>query len=295
MKAFYALLLMIMIIIPGSLSAQLLQIKSIYYQIVYDPVENTGLLSINAEISTADCSIIYIPVNIAGEAEYVFLNYTAEGGLIVDGTNYDASNGYFEFFTCGSGVLTLLFSMSNMFEELDPLSYHALIDTSVLENTGIVIQVDLTIYGNFTVLINNYGGTVVYFDKSSNTIRVQGPGEVDIVLMSSLEEVEAVNTTVPTTINTQTQSIITTRSITTSTTSPQASTTSPISTEQGSPSTGTTSYMTSTPYTMRESITMSPSSYMGEGKGLVDYTSILIILALFVIAILIYILRRSRQ
>lgn len=296
MKAIYVILLMIMIIIPGPLSAQLLGIKSIYYQIVYDPVEDTGLLSIDAEIFAANCSIIYIPVNIAGEAEYVFLNYTAESGLIVDGTNYDASNGYFEFFTCGSGVLTLLFFISNMFEELGALSYHAVIDTSVLENSGILVQVDLILHGNFTLLINNYGDAVVYFDKSSNAVRVQGPGEVDIVLIGSIEEeIEVVNTTVLTTINTQTHSTITTRSITTSTTSLQASTTSPLLTEQGSSSAGTTFYISSTPYTMRESITMSPSGYVSEGKGLVNYNSILIILALVVIAILICILRRSRH
>lgn len=180
-------ILLLMIISLSAASTESFQLKNIKYYIAYDPLENKGLLSIVSEFLAEDCSFIYIPVNVA-EAEYMLLNYSVEGNAIVIGVNYNSNYGYLDAFICGSGVLTILLTVDDLFKEVGLLSYFASIDTSIFEFAHTSIQVEIIIHGNFTVLLNEIGNVSAYMDELNKVIKIQGYGQVDIVLMSYAEE-----------------------------------------------------------------------------------------------------------
>lgn len=196
-------ILLVMILTFTVVSAEDLQLKNIRYNLIYDPLENKGLLFINVEFNVKDCSFIYVPVDIA-KAEYVLLNYTVEGNAVVDGVDYNSSEGYLDAFVCGYGTLSVLFAVSNLFEEIGLLSYFTTIDTSELEYTYTPVQVEINIYGNFTVLLNTIGNASAYVDELNNVILIQGYGQVGIVLMEYVEESTVLTSTTQYTSSTST-------------------------------------------------------------------------------------------
>ncbi|MEM1831414.1 MAG: hypothetical protein QXJ97_07800 [Desulfurococcaceae archaeon] len=197
------IILLAMILTFTAVSAEDLQLKNIRYNFIYDPLENKGLLFINVEFNVKDCSFIYVPVDIA-RAEYVLLNYTVEGNVVVDGVDYNSSEGYLDAFVCGYGILSVLFAVSNLFEETGLLSYYATIDTSELEYTQTPVQVEISIYGNFTVILNTIGNASAYIDELNNVILIQGYGQVDIVLVEYVEELTVLTSTTQYTSSTYT-------------------------------------------------------------------------------------------
>lgn len=204
----------------------------LHYYVVYDPIENSGILVVNATISAPDCDFILIPLTIIGEnVEFTFVNYTYEGDLLVDGVSYNETGGYVEALLCGNGVLSLLLGVSNFFEEQGVLSYSALVDTSVLEEVGTPVTIEISLLGEYSVVVERVGNIEVYVDEVKGLVGLSGYGLALISLYSTLEEIlpttstpALTSPTSPLSLTTLTSTIPTTISetpITTTLTTPQ--------------------------------------------------------------------------
>jgi hypothetical protein len=176
------------------------------YNIVYDPLDNTGILSLNSTIYasyTSDCSYIEIPVGIIGDVDtvYTFINYTTSPGLYLLGSGFNEYSRVFEAIACGYGVIELTFTLDNALDEDGLFQYVGLINTSSLyQYTGnLELKITLTDQYNVTVY-NSRGNLYIIVDSNTNSIYAKGFGLAYIILEA---EVQEVNTTTPTPTTTQ--------------------------------------------------------------------------------------------
>jgi len=188
-------------------------IQSISYNIMYDPLDNTGILTLNSTIYasyTSDCSYIEIPVGIFGDVDtiYTFINYTTSPGLYLLGSGFNEYSRVFEAIACGYGVIELTFTLDNALDEDGLFQYVGLINTSSLyQYTGnLELNITLTDQYNITVY-NSRGNLYIIVDSNTNTIYAKGFGLAYIVLRAEIQEV---NTTTPTLTTTQTTTTPTT-------------------------------------------------------------------------------------
>jgi len=181
-------------------------IQSISYNIVYDPLDNTGILTLNSTIYASyisDCSYIEIPVGIFGDVDtvYTFINYTTSPGLYLLGSGFNEYSRVFEAIACGYGVIELTFTLDNALDEDGLFQYIGLINTSSLyQYTGnLELNITLTDQYNITVY-NSRSNLYIIVDSNTNSIYAKGFGLAYIVLRAEIQEV---NTTTPTPTTTQ--------------------------------------------------------------------------------------------
>lgn len=164
-------------------------LQNLNYYVIYDPVEDSGLMVVNATVSTADCEFLAIPVTVIGEdAELELLNYTVEGELLLDGVDCNET-GYVELFGCGNGTISLLLSVKNLFEEEGVLSYSTVIDTGQLEGLSAQVKVVVKVIGNYSVAYEQVGSVKVYVEESEGMVEIMGYGMVFLTLHAAFEEI----------------------------------------------------------------------------------------------------------
>lgn len=253
------LVLLVSLILQVQVHANSLQ--SLNYYIIYDPVEDSGLIVVNATISTADYEFVTIPVKVIGEdTEFKLLNYTIEGDLLVDGVDYNEV-GYVELLGCGNGAISLLLSAKNLFEEQGVLSYSTVIDTSQLEELGTRVKVVIKIIGYHSVVYEQVGSVEVHVEESEGVVEVMGYGMVFLTFYATLEE-----------------NVLTTKPLT------------PLT----SPSTVTPSTITPSPCTTPSTEVVRPLETPGfSGSLLNSLVAVVLIAVIVAIAIAILIRRRS--
>jgi hypothetical protein len=187
-----SLLVSLLLLVATSTSVQGEAASSVYYLLVYNPVENTGILVINATISLPNCGYVAIPVRVLNEeSAFTFLNYTVSGGLLVAGVDYNETAGYVTVFACNSGEISLVFTASNVFTELGLGAYASSVDTTPLRALGASSTVELRITGSYDVDIASAGVThTVSRTADTTTIVISGHGRAYLTLTSSIEVVE---------------------------------------------------------------------------------------------------------
>ncbi|MEM1720304.1 MAG: hypothetical protein QW496_05610 [Desulfurococcaceae archaeon] len=189
-----ALVLLILVIPPIQASAS--SLPSLNYYVVYDPVEDEGLIVVDSTINITGCEFVTIPVAIIGEsAEFRLLNYTVKGDLLVDGVDYNEA-GYVELLGCGSGMVSLLLSARSVFEEHGILSYSTLVDTNSLEELGAQVKIVVRVTGNYSMASEQVGNVKVYVNESEGMVEIVGYGLVFLTFHAVLEETTL--TTAPT-------------------------------------------------------------------------------------------------
>lgn len=167
--------------------------SSVYYVLVYNPVENTGILVVNVTITQTNCNYVSIPVKVFNEeSSLVFLNYTVIGDLIVPGVDYNETSGDLIIFACNSGLISAVFTASNVLTETGLGAYSGRVDTSQLGGTAASSTVELRITGSYNVDVTpiNVSYTV---DKTADTtiITIRGFGQAYIALTGIAEVTEA--------------------------------------------------------------------------------------------------------
>jgi hypothetical protein len=172
---------------------------SVYYILVYNPVENTGILVVNATISQSNCGYVSIPVKVFNEeSSLIFLNYTVTGDLLVSAVDYNETTGDLIIFACNSGAISALFTASNVFNETGLGAYDGRVNTSQLGDLVASSTVELRIAGSYDadVIPVNVTYTV---DKTADAtiIVIRGFGQAYIALTSVIEVTEAPTTTTP--------------------------------------------------------------------------------------------------
>jgi len=187
-----SLLVSLLLLVATSTSVQGEAVSSVYYLLVYNPVENTGILVINATISLPNCGYVAIPVRVLNEeSAFTFLNYTVSGGLLVAGVNYNETAGYVTVFACNSGEISLAFTASNVFTELGLGACASSVDTTPLGALRASSTVELRITGNYDVEIVSAGVTyTVSRTADTTTIVISGHGRAYLTLTGSIEVVE---------------------------------------------------------------------------------------------------------
>lgn len=167
-------------------------IDSIYYGVIYDPLENIGILEIEVSINAENITWIYIPLQILGEEslfEYVGYNYT--GGLNPLGVNYNAAQGLVEIHVQGEGKLYLLFNVNSLLEETGISAYVLHIDTTELSYLTSEVTVNVTLMGVFEQDATRIRGELeITTFRGANTtqILIRGVGELISTLYMQLEE-----------------------------------------------------------------------------------------------------------
>ncbi|MEM1596787.1 MAG: winged helix-turn-helix transcriptional regulator [Desulfurococcaceae archaeon] len=188
----YALILVLILSPTICVFTEAQSINGVYYRVIYDPLENTGILEVKITIGTENITWIYIPVRIFGEEtslEYMEYNYTS--GLKPLGVNYDPTQGLVEIQAQGTGELYLLFHISNLLEETGIGAYTLYIDTTDLSYLTNNVTVDLTLTGVFEQDTARIRGELeITTMKSANTtqILIKGLGEIISSLYMQLEE-----------------------------------------------------------------------------------------------------------
>jgi hypothetical protein len=189
-------------------------IQSMSYNILYDPLDNTGILTLNSTIYTSyigDCSYIEIPVGVIGDVDtvYTFINYTTSPGLYLLGSGFNEYSRVFEAIACGYGVIELTFTLDNALDEDGLFQYVGLIDTSSLYQYTGKLELNITLIDQYNITVyNSKGNLYIIVDSNTNSIYAKGFGSAYIVLRAEIQEV---NTTTPT----QTTTKITTTPTTT--------------------------------------------------------------------------------
>ena len=181
-------------------------IQSISYNITYDPLDNTGILTLNSTIYASyisDCSYIEIPVGIIGDVDtiYTFINYTTSPGLYLLGSGFNEYSRVFEAIACGYGVIELTFTLDNALDEDGLFQYIGLINTSSLYQYTGTLELNITLTDQYNITVYNSGGNLyIIVDSNTNSIYAKGFGLAYIVLRAEIQEV---NTTTPTPTTTQ--------------------------------------------------------------------------------------------
>ena len=184
--------------------------NEVYYLLVYNPVENSGVLIVNVTISLPNCDYVIVPVKVFGEeAVFTLLNYTVIGNLLVAGVDYNKTTSDLVIFTCNSGVLSIFFTANNVFSEIGFGAYTSNINTTPLRDLGVTSTLEIKITGSYDVDIIPIEVTYI-IDKTANitTIIIQGQGQAYIVLTSTIEIIETPTPTpTPTLISTPTPTL----------------------------------------------------------------------------------------
>jgi hypothetical protein len=167
-------------------------VSSVYYLLVYSPLENSGVLVVNTSISLPNCDYVSIPVGIFGEeAKLEFLNYTVSGNLLVAGVDYNEITGYLVVFACNSGEISVLFTASNVLSEMGLGAYTGEVDTTPLRDLGATSTVEIRVTGVYDVDVVPVGVTYSV-DRTEDTtiIVIKGHGYAYISLTGIIEVIE---------------------------------------------------------------------------------------------------------
>ena len=189
-----------------SLITEAQYIQSMSYNIVYDPLDNTGILTLNSTIYasyTSYCSYIEIPVGIIGDVDtvYTFINYTTSPGLYLLGSGFNEYSRVFEAIACGYGVIELTFTLDNALDEDGLFQYVGLINTSSLYQYTGNLELKITLTDQYNITVYNSGGNLyIIVDSETNSIYAKGFGLAYIILRA---EVQEANITTPTPTTTQ--------------------------------------------------------------------------------------------
>jgi hypothetical protein len=186
-----------------SISANAQSLQSISYRIIYDPLDNTGILSINSSIYASDCLYIEIPVGIFGDIDtvYSFINYSTSPELYLLGSNFNEYSRVFEAIACGYGVIELTFTLDNALDEDGLFQYVGLINTSSLYQYTGNLELNITLTDQYNITVYNSGGNLyIIVDSNTNSIYAKGFGLAYIIISAEIQEV---NTTTPTLTTTQ--------------------------------------------------------------------------------------------
>jgi hypothetical protein len=225
-----------------SISANAQSLQSISYRIIYDPLDNTGILSINSSIYASDCLYIEIPVGIFGDIDtvYSFINYSTSPELYLLGSNFNEYSRVFEAYACGSGAIELVFVIDNALEEDGLFHYVGLINTSSLYQYAGLLELNITLTDQYSIDIYDLTGSLyVIVDSETSSIYARGFGLAYIIIEA---EVLEVNTTTPTPITTPTPTQTQTIPSTTSTYTTTKATTTPTQALTSTTETKTYSY-----------------------------------------------------
>lgn len=164
----------------------------VYYKLVYNLLENAGVLQVDMYVSGEGCTLYRVPVAIFNEnSTTMFLNYTYEG-LSVAGFDYVVEEGYLEAYVCGSGKLTAFFEVQGAFEELGVGSYSTTVDTLVLEdianNTAVIVELGIPV----NISLQTTGRATAVFDEDKGLVNISGFG---LAFISVAVPVEVTETT----------------------------------------------------------------------------------------------------
>lgn len=187
-----SLLVLVLLLISTSTIVQGEAVSSVHYLLVYNVVENTGILVINATISLPNCDYVSLPVRVLNEESmFTFLNYTVSGNLLAGGVDYDETAGYVTVFACNSGEISLVFTASNVFTELGLGAYASNVDTTPLRDLGALSTVELRIAGSYDVDFVSAGVTyTVSKIADTTTIVISGHGRAYLTLTGSIEVIQ---------------------------------------------------------------------------------------------------------
>jgi len=186
------LLLIILLVLLTNIPAYSETVSRVNYLLIYDPVENTGVLFINAAISLPNCEYVSIPVSIFNyEANITYLNYTVTGNLIVSGVDYDEVSGDIVLFACNSGEVQIAFTASNVFTETGIGAYAGSVNTYPLRELGATTSVEIILTGKYNVTITPIEVThTVNIAENTTTIVISGHGYAYLALISIIEVTE---------------------------------------------------------------------------------------------------------
>jgi len=227
-------LLILVVLTPILVDANTISpVESIRYELLYEPLENTGLLVLKTSISLGDCSSLYIPVKVveAYFGMYEYIDYTVEGNLHILGSYFNESTGILEVVACGSGVFEAYFAVNDLFFEYGPGVYSVIVDTS---DTGLLTrnnEVYLNLLNPYNISYNVFSnGIIVEVDQTGSRVLIRGVGSLELVLTSELGEEEPGITTTPQPPTTTTPRLDTTptRPATETTNTPKSTTTTPL-------------------------------------------------------------------
>ncbi len=167
-------------------------VSNVYYLLVYNPLENNGVLVVNASISLLNCDYVSIPVGIFGEeVKLEFLNYTVSGNLLVASVDYNETTRHLIVFACNSGEISVLFTASNVLSEMGLGAYNGEVDTTLLRDLGATSTVEIKVTGVYNVDVTPVGVThSVNRTEDTTIIIIKGHGYTYISLTSIIEVIE---------------------------------------------------------------------------------------------------------
>lgn len=188
-------------------------LSTIHFELYYSLIDNLGLLVVNITLSTEECEFHSVFVKIFGyEGNYDLLYYIPDDNMLVAGVEFE--NDTVEFLSCGSGTLSLFFSVENIATVYSETAYELRATTSIFKDSGIQINVKILIEGSYDIHIGKIGNVLVKSDEANGVINIESHGEVTILLVAKTREenitetptpIDQVTTTTPAPTHTQTQ------------------------------------------------------------------------------------------
>lgn len=187
--------IMLPILLIGVSAAQVVT-NAVSYYVVYDPIEGSGIIEVNASIALERPDWVVIPVAIFGDqAKINLLNYSWKG-LLVGGVNFDKESGNVYAYIVGDGLLTMYFSADDLFDEAGLGAYVALIDTTDLAGLARSVNVEILLPGEFNIeSVLTKKNATFSVSKENNCTIINISGFTQLFIIASIKMVEAPSTT----------------------------------------------------------------------------------------------------
>jgi len=187
---YVAILLLIVVSTSVASAESVNSLSSIYYYVIYDPVDNSGLLIVNITIVASEPYQLDLPINVFTEdASFEYLGYNYTGDLKVIGLGYSNESRVISGYVYGGGTLTLTFNVSNALDELLG-AYSLYIDTTPLKEFTKNISVDFVIVGPCNIISVEPRRDFNEYVKGENTIlEFNGFGYWFVVFQLELSEI----------------------------------------------------------------------------------------------------------
>lgn len=174
------------------------KVENIKYRLVYDPMENRGILVLSTVINTGgSIAHVSIPVKVFEQGALNFINYSAMQNLSIVGANYDDEVGELELVVVGEGLLEAVFSASNLMEE-QVLYYELLLDTTILSNVTGNATFEIYVVAPCNVSVSElyrigYFNATVREGVNTTVVVLEGFGVAQLVFEIKLEEPSLTN------------------------------------------------------------------------------------------------------
>jgi uncharacterized membrane protein len=187
---YIAVLLLIVVSISVASAESVNSLSNIYYYVIYDPVDNSGLLVVNITIVASEPYQLDLPINVFTEdASLEYLGYNYTGDLKVIGLGYSNESRVISGYVYGAGTLTLTFNVSNVLDELLG-AYSLYIDTTPLEVFTKNISVDFIVVGPCNVtFVEPRRGFNNYVKGENTVLEFNGAGYWFVVFQLEISEV----------------------------------------------------------------------------------------------------------